>query len=448
MMNDKKRHSNVFQPTTRRYHPQSRSIILVSIMLLALSPLLLAQDSAPRDARYYVQEARKAYKEKNYQAFVDNMKMALRLRPTHQSYMYFLAAGYALTGEKAQAIALLSEAADMGLVYDLDKAADINSLRDSNEFKEILAKIARNRAPVVNSATAFEVDEKDFIPEGFAYDPVSQTFYLGSVYQKRIVAISKAGQASSFSTDSDGLWSVMGMKVDPKRRLLWVCTMAQPQMLDLKPEDNGKSAVFKYSLATGKLLKRYILPNKPKAHGLGDLVVNSSGDVFASDSVSPAIYVIDHRKDELDLFTEGPPFVNPQGLAFTPDETHLVMADYSLGLFLIDVKTRQQVNLSAPPRTTLLGIDGLYAYRGSLIGVQNGIEPNRVVRIFLSKDSATVERLQVLEANNPLFNEPSLGTIVRDSFYFIANSQWEAVDQKGQIATGKLTKPLILKMRL
>ena len=417
-------------------------------MLLALSSLLHGQDSAPHDARYYVQEARKAYQEKNYQSFVDNMKTALRLRPTHQSYMYYLAAGYALTGEKAEAIALLGQAADMGLVYDLDKSADLDSLRDSNEFKEISARIGQNRAPVVNSSAAFEVDEKDLIPEGFAYDPVSQTFYLGSVYKRKIVALSKARQASDFSTESDGLWSVMGMKVDPKRRLLWVCTMAQPQMLDLKPEDNGKSAVFKYDLATGKLLKRYILPNRPKSHGLGDLAVNSRGDVFTSDSLSPAIYVIDHRKDELELFTEGPPFVNPQGLAFTPDETHLIMADYSLGLFLIDVKSRQQVNLSAPPRTTLLGIDGLYAYRGSLIGVQNGINPNRVVRIFLSKDSAKVERLQVLEANNPRFNEPSLGTIVGDSFYFIANSQWEAVDQHGQIAAGKLTKPLILKMRL
>jgi tetratricopeptide (TPR) repeat protein len=435
--------SNFSRSITRQY-----LAILSSILILGLSSLLHAQDSAPRDARYYVQEARKAYQEKNYQAVVDNMKVALRLRPTHQSYMYFLAAGYALTGEKTRAIALLGEAADMGLVYALDKAADLDSLRDSNEFKEILAKIERNKAPVINSTTAFEVDEKNFIPEGFAYDPVSKTFYLGSVYQKKIVAISKAGQASDFSMPSDGLWSVMGMKVDPKRRLLWVCTMAQPQMLDLKPEDNGKSAVFKYSLATGKLLKRYILPNKPKAHGLGDLLVNSSGDVFASDSVSPAIYVIDHRKDDLELFTEGPPFVNPQGLAFTSDETHLIMADYSLGLFLIDVKTRQQVNLSAPPHTTLLGIDGLYAYQGTLIGVQNGINPNRVVRIILSRDFSKVERLQVLEANNPLFNEPSLGTILGDSFYFIANGQWEAVDQKGQIAADKLTKPLILKMRL
>jgi hypothetical protein len=437
-----------FQIAVRRHRQPGHNIAFVSILLLALASSLHGQDAAPRDARYYVQEARKAYQEKNYQTFVENMKVALRLRPTHQSYMYYLAAGYALTGDKAAAITLLGEAADMGLVYDLDKATDINSLRDSNEFKEILARIVRNKAPIVTSSTAFEVDQKEFIPEGLAYDSGSQTFFLGSVYRKKIVAVDKAGHAQDFSKATDGLWSVMGMKVDPKRRLLWVCTMAQPQMQDLKPEDNGKSAVLKYDLTSGKLLKRYDLPNKPKTHGLGDLVLNSLGDVYASDSLSPAIYVIDHRRDELELFIEGTPFVNPQGLVFTPDESHLIMADYSLGLFLIDVKSRQLVNLSAPPRTTLLGMDGLYAYRGNLIGVQNGIVPNRVVRIFLSKDFANVERLQVLEANNPLFNEPSLGTIVEDSFYFVANGQWEAIDQHGQIAADKLTMPLILKLRL
>jgi DNA-binding beta-propeller fold protein YncE len=119
-------------------------------------------------------------------------------------------------------------------------------------------------------------------------------------------------------------------------------------------------------LTTGTLLKRYLLPNKPEPHWLGDPVVNSRGDVFATDSVSPAIYLIDHHTDELELFIKGPPFVNPQGLVFTADEKHLLMTDYSLGVFLIDVKTREYRNLPPPADTTLLGIDGLCAYGGSI----------------------------------------------------------------------------------
>ena len=241
----------------------------------------------------------------------------------------------------------------------------------------------------------------------------------------------------------------MGMKVDAKRRLLWVCTAGHAQMSNYKPEDNGRSGVFKYDLRTGRLLKKYLLPEKQGGHWLGDLVLNSRGDVFTSDSISPAIYFIDHRNDELQPFLETSDFVNPQGLAFTPDEDHLFMADYSLGLFLIDLKSRHYEKVGPPPHTTLLGIDGLYADGKNLIGVQNGINPNRVVRLELADNFRSVKRLDVLEVNHPLFNEPTLGVLVKKQFYVIANSQWAMIDDKGQLTdTEKLKEPVIIKIPL
>jgi hypothetical protein len=74
---------------------------------------------------------------------------------------------------------------------------------------------------------------------------------------------------------------------------------------------------------------------------------------------------------------------------------------------------------------------------------------HRIIRLHLKKDSRAVERLEVLEANNPLFDEPTLGVLVRDSFYYIANSQWGSVDEKGQLAPPeKLREPVILKVKL
>jgi hypothetical protein len=88
------------------------------------------------------------------------------------------------------------------------------------------------------------------------------------------------------------------------------------------------------------------------------------------------------------------------------------------------------VNIPAAPHTTMLGIDGIYFYKGSLIASQNGINPVRIVRIYLSKDYRAVDKFKVVEANNPLFGEPTLGTIVNDTFYYNANSLWD--DSKGQ----------------
>ena len=165
--------------------------------------------------------------------------------------------------------------------------------------------------------------------------------------------------------------------------------------------------------------------------------------------MTPALYRIDHRKDELEIFIKGEPFVSLQGLDFSEDEDELFVADYSRGVFVIDLRTRKHFNLEPAPGSTLLGCDGLYFYRRSLIATQNGTNPNRIIRLHLDRSMRAVERLEILEANNPLFDEPTLGVRVKDTFYYIANSQWGAVDNKGQLAPAeKLREPLILKVKL
>ena len=84
-----------------------------------------------------------------------------------------------------------------------------------------------------------------------------------------------------------------------------------------------------------------------------------------------------------------------------------------------------------------------------MIGVQNGVTPQRVVRLSMSKDLGHVERLEVLEANNPVFLEPTLGVLVKDTFYFIANSEWPLIDENGKLASeDKLRDPVVLKIKL
>src|SRR5262249_13015378 len=118
-------------------------------------------------------------------------------------------------------------------------------------------------------------------------------------------------------------------------------------------------------------------------------------------------------------------------------------------LFDIDVMTKKVFHFSPLAGATLLGIDGLYFYNGSLIGVQNGVTPHRIVRLVLAGNFKKAERIDVLEANNPVFLEPTLGVIVKDEFFFIANSQWPLVDENGKLAPDdKLQDPLVLKIKL
>ena len=420
---------------------------LTSAMLLcAVFSVGLGQEQ-PKDGRYYEAEARKAYEAKDYPLFLSNMKLAAELRPNHPRLIYNLAAAYALNGQSTAALTWLNKLASMGLVSNPEADHDFDSLKNEAEFSSIVSSFEKNHTPLVKSVRAFSVPEKGLVPESVAYDPQTQTFYLSSVYKRKILSINKAGDVNEFSTTADGLFSVFGMKVDRARRLLWVTTTAHPQMSDFKAEDRGKSEILKYDLRTSRLVGRFQPADKSKPHWLGDLAISANGDVYASDSINPAIYVIRHATNRMEAFIEDGPFVSPQGLDFTADQKHLFLADYAKGLFVIDVATRQVKSVAAD--FTLLGIDGLYSYRGTLLAVQNGVNPQRLVRYFITKTLDRVDHFEVLEANNPIFDEITLGVLVKNDFYFIANSQWGAIDKNGKLAPNdKLTDPTILKLRL
>jgi len=397
----------------------------------------------------YVQKARAAYEQKDSAALIENMKAALALRPTWGPYIYYLAIGYAMSGNKNEAVNWLGQLADMGLVYPISTRADFASIKDTDEFKALVARFDDNAKPLGTSTMAFTVHERGFVPEGLAYDPAEKVFFLGSVYKRKIVSIDAAGEVKDFSSPADGLWSVMGMRVDAARRVLWVCTASHPQMMNFKESENGVSGIFKYDLRTRKLIKKYLLPSQPKPHWLGDLLLNANGDVFASDSVTPGIYKLDRQSEKLEMFLENDAFVNPQGLAFSADEQRLFMADYLKGVFAIDMKSKTVALLPPAPKMTTLGLDGLYYHQGKLIGVQNGVTPARVVELSLNGEVTRVEQLKVLEANNPVFDEPTLAVLSGDTLFYIANSQWAAIDEKGVLAPEeKLRNPIVLKLKL
>jgi hypothetical protein len=422
-------------------------LLLAMAIVCAIPSFTRAQSEAITESRRVMGEAQRAYKEKNYEAYVKLLERAAVLRPTHPTILYNLAGAYALTGKNTEALRALASVAAMGMVYPVTEDADFASLRETEEFKAIIKRFAANREPVKQSARAFTFAGKGLVTESVAFEEASGDFFVSSVYERKILRLGREGLAREFV--ADGLWSVLGMKVDAKRKLLWATSTAQAQMRDLKPEEKGISGIFKFDLATGKLVKKYLLPNSPQPHALGDLVIGAGGEVYATDSLTPALYRIDPQRDEIEVVHQGAPLVSPQGLDFTPDGKRLFIADYSQGLFTYDLKAKSLAPIKTPADCTLLGIDGLYFHRGTLVAIQNGVNPQRLIRIHLDKQLGWVERWEVLEANHPDFDEPTLGVIVKDDFYYVANSQWNSVDGRGKLAPAeKLRDPVILKIKL
>lgn len=290
----------MFSTRNFQFKPNAGNLFAAMLfVLLCGASLSFAQQSNPvKDVRFYLRQAAKARQEKNYAALIESIKAALELRPGHPTYTYNLACAFALNNDSAKALELLEKLAAMGLIYAAEKDEDLASVKDNERFKSVVKEFEANKLPVGSSAIALTLAQKGLITESVAYDSQTEAFFLSSIYRRKIVSVDKNGTVKDFSSDADGLWSVMGIKVDTKRRHLWVCTAAHPQMANFKAEENGMSAVFKYDLTSGKLIKKYQLSNQPKPRWLGDLVVSKNGGVFVSDSLNPQVYKISRQRIE------------------------------------------------------------------------------------------------------------------------------------------------------
>ena len=295
-------------------------------------------------------------------------------------------------------------------------------------------RLEQNRQPVSPSSVAFEVPERELLTEGIAYDPKTEAFYVSSVRRGQILRVDKGGAVTRLAPDEPAHWAALGLRVDAKRQALWAASTSMPQTTGHVPADSGRSGVLRYDLRTGKLAKRYDVPADSTPHALGDLIVTRAGDVYATDSRAPVLWRIPAKGDTLERFLESPLFLSAQGLALTPDERTLYVADYARGLLRVDLQARTVTPLEAADSVLPLGIDGLYWRDGKLIGIQNGVQPHRVSRFTLSKAGDRVIRGEILERAHPRYNEPTLGVLVGDALYYVANSQWERFGEDGRIA--------------
>ncbi len=376
----------------------------VFILFIALSEAQTASE--------YFQQANEAYEKKDYVANVEFLEKSIQAGADHPTILYFLARGYALTGNQESAISTLNKLADLGLSYKPQEDSQFASVHKSSTFNLVVERFQGNLKPVQISKPAITIADSSFIPEGIAYDPAEQTFYFGGVAKRQIIRY-KDGRFQEFSKPADGLWSVLGMSLDHRSHKLWVASSA------LAGDEKGKSGIFEYDLKQGKLLNRYVLSEGD--HVLGEVVVDSKGNVYATDNLAPAIYFL--KQGKLELFIGPDPFRSPQGACLSQDEKVLFVADYSRGIFGVDLSTRKHWKLSrAPGTTTVAGIDGLYRHGTDLIAIQNGVQPHRVLRISVSPDASRIERVEILESNHEIFPEPTLGVVVGDDFYYVGNS--------------------------
>ncbi|MBQ4822014.1 SMP-30/gluconolactonase/LRE family protein [Aquimarina sp. MMG016] len=305
-----------------------------------------------------------------------------------------------------------------------------------------------------NSHIAFTIPEKDLLPESIAYDSIKNEFYIGSTRKGKIIKISKDGLQKDFVLPKqDGLWMIIGLKVDAKRRHLWVCSSGGDNLegYTLKDDKEGRPAgVFKFNLDTGKLIKKYVLNTSKEVHFFNDLVISKQGDVYITHMFSEhSIYKISSTEDRLKKIISSDAIAYPNGITLSDDESKLYIA-HSGGIATMNTSNNKIKQLQIPEGLKISkkeSIDGLYFYNHALIGIQPDI--NTVQQFQLDNSGNKIIDSTPLEVNHPMMNNPTTGEIAEDMFYYISNAQFGSFNDDGSLfPPEKLYEVCILRLHL
>lgn len=372
------------------------------------------------------------YNGKDFERFAWTLERLVQLMPDSGALKYQLAAFYAGRGDKTKAYDVLLRMQAQGFANDPSQDSRFEKIHGTEVWDYLIENLKANAKPFGEGRVAFELPKGDRLLESIAWDPKRKQFLVGSAREGKIYLADEDGKLADFIAPDtqNGLMSVLDLRADPAHDLLWVATTGAPHYKGFDKSIVGKSALVKFQLSSGRFLAHYASPEDRHPHVFSSLALAPGGRVFVADGVRNEIYKLD--SDGLKLLLANAKLKSIRGMAVSGDGKTLYFADYSLGILGIDLATNKGFELKRnPERLVLGGIDGLYWYDGTLVIVENGMIPSRVMRLKLARDGRAVESAMPLDAAQPVFDSPTLGAVVDSSLYFIANSQKHLYDGYG-----------------
>jgi len=426
------------QLTQRKSRFVGAALAAATVAAASAAPMAWADDYA--DARA---DLVAAYQAEDFAAMRVAAQASLNARPEYPGALFNKAFSEALDGDADAAMETLGRLIEKQIDYGVENIEAFAELKEHPVWDSYLANIAAINQRIGKADVAVRFDRPDFIPEGIAVAEGGGVI-LGSI---------RHGQLFVEALDSDDLvigpaghWSVFGMRFDG-RDGLWFASSRVPQYAGISDRSAYMAGLFRLDLETLEISERARLPVVEGDQVLGDLVIADDESIYTTDSIDGPVYRYSITDDEYSTLVPKGVFGSPQGLALDVAGDYLFVADYIGGLYRVRLADGGVEKVTMPDATSDYGIDGLYRHGNRLIAIQNGIQPHRVVAMSLSDDGTAIESAEILAMNLPEFDEPTLGTVVGDEFYFVANSHWNRFDEDNNLPED-LTGPIVLKIGL
>ncbi|ACB76923.1 Tetratricopeptide TPR_2 repeat protein [Opitutus terrae PB90-1] len=405
-------------------------MLRASVIAIVITASLVVRASPEPSARELHRAGVEAFQRGDYTAAAHAFAAAAQLRPDRPRTLYNLAVARMRVHDTAGAIEALRQLSSLGLVLPLGDDEEFAALREKPEFRAVLAAMAAHREPRGKATPLFTLPKHAGIIEGIACRPSTGDTFLSDVHLRCIWRRTAAGAVTRFTAADDSIGGMFGLVIDEPNQRLWAATSLMSAVAGVAPDTRSSGALAAFDLDSGRLLARYPLPNDTREHLLGDLTLAPDGSIYAPDSSAPTIWRLAPGAAAPKPWITSSVFESLQGIALLDDGRKLIVSDYANGLVLIDVATCALHWLAAPVSTTLVGIDGLAARGTAVIAVQNGIEPQRVVRLSLSDDFSAITSVTTLASSLPGLDDLTLLTLGDGLPTVIAHSGWALFDPK------------------
>lgn len=381
-------------------------------------------------------------------------------------YFLTVASVEARLGHKAETLQWLEKYAATGLSYDIAQDDDLKALLADEAGQKIAAEMKAHSQPVEKAQVVCTLPQADTMPEDITYlksadGKTAGSFIVSSVQHRTLyrVALPKTGGKVTAKEctmqelplpEEAKRWPTMAVSADPKGKVLWMTANAVPEFTGFPKEDEGKTLLLEVDAESGKILHRYD-PGTSGPAVLGDMSVADDGTVYVTDSIGGGVYRLRSRAAKLEKIADG--LFSPQTPVLARDGKRLIVADYSMGIAVIDLASANSAAkvsyLPHPENVAVVGLDGLYLSGDSLIGIQNGTEPNRILRLQLNHAQTEITSAEVIEQATERMGDPTHAVAVDGWFYVSANVGWSKVEDNGKLKDGqKFTPPVLLRFHI
>jgi hypothetical protein len=366
---------------------------------------------------------------------------ALKLTPDNPDFLISVSRANAGLGRNDEAFRLLNEAVQRGAGLEPDRFPEYEGMKQEERFLQIVKRAKANMAPLPRAKTFALLPASS---EGIAYDPVSRRLFAG--IEGEILQIDAEGKVSRFVT-GNGLRQVLGIKVDPERRLLWAVSGRFPDVAPgptPPPADVGTGGVHVYHIDRAERIGAYEIDERPVLHGLNDIALARDGTVYVTDSTQGAIYRLKAGGTQLERWLQDSKLTLPNGLVLSPDDKRLYVAHVE-GISMIDTASRERKLLTLPANAAVNSLDGLAWDKGSILGMHTSLYFRRTVRIHLAAKGTAIDKVTVVNARTPDFRQTT-AAVADDKLYVVGGSPLP--DLYGGPPPATEPKPQILQIPL